>query len=172
MPRAIRVVLKACWATLAALLFITGLIGCDGNTGATPADAASQVADDGSRPNFESFQAVMSYYDFGAGITRQLPALSILYTGDVNAPPTSGLATPAELAAFADLASRPETIAAFARTDQCPAIGDGGDDVTLKMKDGPTYMRSASCDGVIDLVSAARTLGNAVRARAADGGSQ
>ncbi len=156
MPRGLLKVLKACWTALAWLLLVAGVIGCDGGARATAPGAA--------RTEFESFQELLSYYDFVSQRTETKSVISIHVSGDVA---NAGRATPAEIAAFAEVATRPATIAAFAAVGQCPAIGDGADEVTLTLAGGRTYMRSSTCTDLEPVVSAARELAETVRARAA-----
>jgi hypothetical protein len=212
MPSRALKVLKAVWAALAWLLFLTGVIGCDslpthaaGGPDAAPAEVAP-LSDDAAidtaphsddapveaaphsddapveaapRPAFESYQEVEYIY---MGTPSYVPVyeLQIAATGEVFVasgirelkPALVGRATAAEIATLAEIATRPETLAAFPRTDRigCPLLADGYDEISLAVQGLPTFKRSDAC-GLADLQSQAHLIRDNAGARAADGGT-
>jgi hypothetical protein len=198
MPSRALKVLKAVWAALAWVLFLTGVIGCDplpthaaGGADAATAevapradDAASEVAprsDDAPveaapRPAFESYQEVEYIY---MGTPSYVPVyeLQIAATGEVFV--ASGIrelklalvgrATAAEIATLAEIATRPETLAAFPRTDRtgCPLLADGYDEISLGVQGLPTFKRSDAC-GLAELQAQAHLVRDNASARGAD----
>jgi hypothetical protein len=57
MPRPFLVILKACWAVLAWVLFLSGVIGCADGVGGDVATHTDAVAPDAARPDlFSSFE--------------------------------------------------------------------------------------------------------------------
>jgi hypothetical protein len=108
----------------------------------------------------------MSAYNFDTHTTESWVQLSVDHLGTVIVNSLEGRATAADLVPVVDIATRPETLAAFASTAQCNGVGDGADDVTLSVGDDRPYTRSTGCPGVFPLVDAARALGNLILARA------
>lgn len=56
MPRPLLVILKACWAFLAWVLFLSGVIGCAGGRAGDIATHTDTVAPDAVGPDLSSFE--------------------------------------------------------------------------------------------------------------------
>jgi hypothetical protein len=181
MPRPLVAILKACWAALAWVLFLSGVIGCDDgphrDRGAFLSDTDSGNVDVGAdggvdtgawRGTFVWFRKT-THPDFG---NPSFINFSIDASGNVE--PGVGPATPEEIARFAELATRPETFAAFMSNERCePQFGlaDAHVDYTLKLEDQAAYSREDGCPGIAPIVQAAAALQQAVAARHAEAGA-